>query len=97
MQIAAQILLVVIAGGIIWALLRPQYEFVLRIRNAEVQVLRGKVSSAFLREFGELCARENLSSGTIRGVKKGPHTALAFSREIPTPNQQQIRNIWGVN
>jgi hypothetical protein len=35
-----------------------------------------------------------VQQGWVRGVWRGRRIALVFSRNIPPPCQQQIRNLW---
>lgn len=90
----AAILLSIIGIAAIWALLRKKCDFILRIENGQVRLIRGEVSRSVLSEIGEVCKREEITAGTIRGVRKDHRISLEFSGQIPPPNQQQFRNLW---
>lgn len=77
----------------LWMLWRSRYVFIVRIRNGRPSVARGKVMKAFLEDVAEVCSRENVSSGTIKGVRKGNRIVMVFSRGIPPYCRQQLRNI----
>lgn len=96
MQYLGPILIALIGLAVIWLMLRKRYEFIVRIGERDVRLLRGKVAPAVLSEVRELCDREGLTRGEIRGVRHNRRVALQFSRQIPGPNQQQIRNLWNL-
>jgi hypothetical protein len=38
-----------------------------------------------------------VSHGLVRGVVKGRRITLAFTRGMPPPCQQQLRNLWALS
>lgn len=88
------ILFCTVGVAAIWAMLRKRCDFVLRIDNGQVRLIRGELSRSVLADVGEVCKREEITTGTIRGIRKDRRIALEFSRQIPPPNQQQFRNLW---
>jgi Protein of unknown function (DUF3634) len=80
--------------GALWWLLQPRYVFVVRVHDGVPRVHRGLVTTAFLQELGRVCAEAGVSRGWIGGVRRGRRPALAFSRNIPPPCQQRLRNLW---
>jgi hypothetical protein len=82
--------------GIIRVAVARQYVFMVVIRRGEVQVTKGNVPAEFLAHVREVCDEHAVRSGWIGGVLRGKNTALKFSRQIPPPTQQRLRNYWFV-
>ena len=93
-QVFAYLALAGLAGVMIWAVWRGRAEFVIRIRDGRPQTVQGTVGSGFLRDLEEICQREGISAGRIRGVRRGRSVTLEFSRQIPAGCRQPIRNVW---
>lgn len=93
MQVLAQAALVAVAGGILWALCKPNYTFVVRIRDGKPHVVRGKVAGGFLRDLETVCEREEIANAVVRGVRRDGRMSLRFSG-VPEECRQQIRNAW---
>jgi len=94
LQIIAYLVLLVVVGAIAWVIWHGRAEFVVRIRDGRPERFRGPVGKEFLRDLEEICRREEIPAGTIRGKRDGGRVVLQFSRQIPQPCQQQIRNAW---
>jgi hypothetical protein len=80
--------------GIAWALVRPSYAFVVQIKGGKVQVIAGKVTTAFLQQVEQTCREFGVSRGWVGGIMRGRKTRLAFARSIPLHVQQRLRNLW---
>jgi len=93
-QVLAWLVLAGIAGVVIWAVWRGRADFVIRICDGQPRTAQGKVAGAFLRDLEEICRRQGIVQGSIRGVRTGRTVSLEFSRTIPEPSRQQIRNVW---
>lgn len=93
-QLLAYGVLVAVAGGVIWAVWRGRADFVIHIRDGRPETAQGKVAGPFLKELQEICERQEIAQGRIRGVRSGRSVSLEFSRTIPPPCRQQIRNVW---
>ena len=78
----------------LWSAARPRAAFVVRIARGEPRVLRGTVTSSFVQEVREICGRNKVDHGEVRGVPKDGRIALEFSDGIPPPCRQQLRNLW---
>lgn len=89
------VFLVLVAAALWWAM-QPRYAFLICIAGGVPRVTRGKVTSAFLQQVGEVCAEEGLSRGWVGGVPRGRQMALVFSRSIPPPCRQRLRNLWAL-
>ncbi|MBI1914004.1 MAG: DUF3634 family protein [Planctomycetes bacterium] len=76
---------------------RPRPVFVIQIRDGVVRVRRGPVPREFVGEVGDVCQKYRVVAGTIRGFLVRKRIALVFSRHIPPPCQQRIRNIWNLH
>jgi hypothetical protein len=66
-------------------------------RNGKAVADRGTVTKAFLDHVDRVFTAENISSGKITGWPSGKLVRLSFSRQIPEPVRQQVRNWWAVN
>jgi hypothetical protein len=89
-----------LAALVVWALwsaLRPRSAFIVRIKGGVPRVTRGTVTRAFLQEIAETCGRHDVSNGVVRGVVEGRRITLAFTRGMPPPCQQQLRNLWALS
>jgi hypothetical protein len=86
------VLVLVVAG--FWLAFQPRYAFVVHIKQGELRVAKGKVTAAFLRLVGEVCGEFGVSRGWVGGVRRGRRLRLAFSRHVPEPCRQRLRNLW---
>ena len=94
MELLAKLVLVVLAVGAVWWLVQPRYTFVVRIDGGVPRVTNGQVTAAFLQELGRACGEFAVCRGWVGGVRRGGRTALAFSRNLPQPCRQRVRNLW---
>src|SRR5262245_2668419 len=83
--------------GLVWLAFRPRYVFVVRIQAGEARVSRGKITPAFVQHISEACARNGVARGWVGGVQRGRRIVLSFSRGIPEPCRQQLRNLWALH
>ena len=83
-----------IVAAFLWLALRPRYAFVIRINDGVPRVVKGSAPQAFLDDLTTVCRVEGLTRGRATGVLRGGSIVLAFSRDIPPPVQQQLRNAW---
>src|SRR5262245_51838027 len=89
-----------IAGLLIWGLWRagqPRRVFMVRIADGEPRCVAGAVTPAFLARVREVAAAHGAKAGWVRGLARGARIRLAFSRQIPEPARQQVRNWWVVS
>jgi hypothetical protein len=88
----------VFGGFLIWTLWRagrPTRYFTIRIVHGDPRAVHGTVTPALLRLVREVAAFNDLKEGRISGVERGSGVGLEFSRSIPAPARQQLRNGWG--
>jgi Protein of unknown function (DUF3634) len=78
----------------VWWAATQRSAFVVRLVDGSPRAVRGKVTSAFLGEIGDVCRRHAVASGTIRGVVRQGRIALSFSGSFPPGCRQQLRNVW---
>jgi hypothetical protein len=78
----------------LWSVARPRAAFEVRIVGGEPRVLRGTVTRGFLQQLREVCGRNEVDKGVVRGVVKDGRIALEFSDGMPAPCRQQLRNLW---
>lgn len=83
---------VIVAAG--WSMVQPRYRFVIQIKDGSPRVSKGKVAQPFLTEVGEVCTQNGVRRGWVGGVQQGSLVALRFSRSVPPPCRQQLRNAW---
>ena len=78
----------------LWSVARPRAAFVVQVVRGEARVVQGTVTPAFVQEVREVCTRNQVNDGEVRGVTKDGRIALEFSATMPPPCRQQLRNIW---
>jgi Protein of unknown function (DUF3634) len=93
-DLVTKLVVVALCAGALWWAIQPRYLFVVRVTGGVPRVARGKVTAAFLQQLGQACAEGGVSQGWVGGVQRGRRLALAFSRSIPPPCQQRLRNLW---
>jgi hypothetical protein len=94
-DVALVILLLAGVGAIGWFVVaKPSAVFVVRIRDGEPQIARGKTTGAFLAAVADVCRDLDLGAGEIRGVSRGRRIALWFSSDVPHEARQRLRNWW---
>ncbi len=86
--------LLAVVGGIVWAVIQPRYEFVLRVRGGRVTPTRGKVTVAFLETVTGIVRENGVERGWVAGERQGKRVRLGFSRGFPAGAAQQLRNAW---
>src|SRR2546423_15231368 len=75
---------------------RPRPVFVIRIRDGTARAARGPVPQAFVGQVQDICREHHIAAATMRGFLVRKRIVLAFSRHIPPPCQQKLRNIWNL-
>ncbi len=93
-NVVAPLLLIAAVVAVLWWATTQRSAFVVRLVDGRPRAVRGKVTSAFLGEIGDVCRRHAVVSGTIRGVVRQGRIALSFSGAFPPGCQQQLRNVW---
>lgn len=96
MELIPKLVVIALVIGALWVALQPRYVFLVRLKDGVPRVSKGKVTPAFLQQLGQACAELGVSRGWVGGVQRGRRVALAFSRSIPPPCQQRLRNLWVV-
>jgi hypothetical protein len=94
LSLLAKLLLVCLAAWIIIALLHTPCAFEIRVSAGRPRVRRGKVTPAFLGTIADMCRRNRISDGWIRGHACGARTRLTFSGQFSDECRQQLRNDW---
>ncbi len=94
MDLILKILIVAAIVFFCWLVLQPRYLFVIDIRDGQVKRSRGVVPPGFMEDVERICRDSHLVSGSIRAVARGKRTSLSFSRHIPSPVCQKLRNAW---
>lgn len=81
-------------GWLLWLAFQPRVAFVIRILKGEGHLDRGIAPPGLLNEINEVCQREGIDSGTVRGHIGSGGIALVFSSGFPDGAKQQLRNWW---
>jgi Protein of unknown function (DUF3634) len=97
LELILELGLVILGAVVIYAAWRPRCAFVVRITDGAPRVAKGTVTKAFVQEIGETCKRHSVQNGVVRGVVQGRRIALGFSRGLPPPCRQQLRNLWAIS
>ena len=92
-----QIILWIAGLVLVWYLLRPRYAFIVRMEAGAARLTRGKVTDAFLEDLRLACRDEPNATGWVSGVHRGRRVVLRFSRRIPLPLRQRLRNVWSLH
>jgi hypothetical protein len=95
--VVLQLGLAALAVWALWTAVRPRPAFVVRIKRGVPRVASGTVTRAFLQEIAETCSRHGVIHGAVRGIVNGRRITLAFTRGMPPPCQQQLRNLWALS
>ncbi len=96
-DLLAKLVALLIGGAIVWSLYRaarPRPVFVIDITDGEPRAVAGTVTSAFLALLREVAADHRIRSGQVCGRALGRRIRLEFSRQIPEPARQRVRNWW---
>jgi hypothetical protein len=84
---------VLVAAALYYAF-QPRYHFMIRVHQGTAHLARGKVTADFVAETAKVCAEFHINRAWVGGVLRGKRMALAFSRSIPPPCRQRLRNLW---
>jgi hypothetical protein len=76
---------------------KPPALFVVRIYQGLPIRSQGKVTDAFLAVLEALCQEQGVEKGEVRGVRRGKFISLWFSRKLPGPFRQRLRNWWSMS
>jgi hypothetical protein len=94
MDLFTRLVILGLMVAVAWIALQRRYAFVVRLQAGVPRLARGKVTAAFLHEIGRVCREAGVSDGWVGGVRRGRRVALRFSRHIPPPCRQRLRNLW---
>lgn len=87
------VLIVAVILGLIWLAIRPRYQFVIDVADSQARLSRGLATAAFVSEVEEVFRDQQVPKGSVRGLRVGKRTILHFSRHVPEPCRQRIRNL----
>ena len=71
--------------------------FEVRIKDGKAELIRGKITQAFVKECGEICRQEDLEAIVVYGVNSDYGVRLEFSANTPVSTRQKFRNIWEIH
>lgn len=72
-------------------------KFIVQIDNRKAEVVKGKLSKAFLEDCSIICDDNEIDAGKIYGIEKEYGVSLDFSHTIPDSCHQKFRNVWGIH
>lgn len=90
---------VIVIGLVFWAThrtIRSRRYFTIKLINGEPRVVQGKATAPVLALVRDVTSHNGIQSGTISAVEAPVGVRLEFSRSIPEPTRQQMRNGWGI-
>lgn len=95
MDLVIKLLIGVCITVVVWMLLMPRRDFVIRIENGQARLVRGKVPPGLVQDVGEVCRDAGVYSGSVWGYRRGRGLGLRlnFSGDIPEPCRQRLRNL----
>jgi hypothetical protein len=71
-----------------------RHAFIVRIKQDEPRVLKGKVTAAFLHDVMSICHEAGIRRGWLGGLWRGKRIVLVFSWHFPPRVRQRLRNLW---
>jgi hypothetical protein len=78
-----------------WMAFKPNYVFIIHIRNGRATAAKGVVADRFLRDIEAAIAQEPIHEGWIGAVNdRRLGLRLVFPKTWQVGAQQRIRNIW---
>lgn len=70
--------------------------FEIRIKKGRADIIKGKVTRAFVNECSEICKLEKVENISILGLDSENGIRLEFSANTTKECRQKFRNIWGI-
>ncbi len=89
-----EILFAALLLWLFWLAMQARYVFVIRIGPGSARLDKGRAPAEFVHAVGEVCTEFHIQRGWVGGVWHGRRVRLKFSRHIPPPCQQRLRNLW---
>ena len=71
---------------------RPRASFIVKVRRGSANLVKGEVSTTFLRHLRQIITRHAIGRGTCSGYVEGRLVRLQFSSEFGARSRQQILN-----
>lgn len=93
MELLTKLVFIALVVAALWWAIQPRYVFVIRLEGGVPRVAKGQVPAAFLQQLGQACAELGVSRGWVAGAQRGRRLTLAFSRSVPPPCRQRLRNL----
>src|SRR5262245_7391539 len=88
--VPAVLLLLVVP--LVIALMRANELFVVRVRQSEVRVSRGRIPQKLLNDFADVLRRPRVPTREIRGVVESRTVRLYVHGDVSDAQRQQLRN-----
>lgn len=88
------IVAVVVVVLLILKLARPDAVFVIELQDGTAKASHGVVVQGFLSLVEETAKEFMITRGEIRGIARQDEIALWFSKDLPQPFRQRLRNAW---
>ena len=73
---------------------RTRYAFIIRVKQGQATLVRGKVDAVFVTDVQRICQLWNIADGEIRGVRRGANVYIKVRGGIPQSQRQAFQNAW---
>jgi hypothetical protein len=95
--VKAPLLLLLLAAGALWfwSLRRSATLFVIRVRDGEAVLRRGRIPPALLADIKDIMRRSGAGRAEIRCEVSGGAPSLSLRGEVSADAAQQLRNVVG--
>ena len=93
MPLAIALLLLLVTVPLVVALLRANELFYLRIRDARVHVVRGRIPQGLLDDIGDVLRDPPVREGALRGVSEDKRVRLYPEADLTEGQKQRLRNV----
>ena len=94
------ILSVAVVGALVvisWVVTASSRLWVIRLRNGNPVLVKGRIAPMVVSELGEVLQRHGVRRGALYGIRRRGTVALGFSRSIPQKCRQALRNVWSMH
>ena len=89
-----KLVIIALVTGVVWLILQGRSRFVITVHQGQARLKSGRATAAFLRAIEDVLRDQGIQTGSVRGVAWTGQTVLRFSRTIPEPCRQRIRNLF---
>ncbi|HJZ91921.1 MAG TPA: DUF3634 family protein [Gemmataceae bacterium] len=95
--VAVVAVLVFLAVAYAWYLSSQARVWVVRVRDGNLVLMKGKIAQTVVADLGEVLQRHSVRRGALYGINRRGRVTLGFSRSIPPSCRQSLRNVWSMH